>query len=253
MIGRGGGEPTVPSGSVFSFFRCVMTRFVLPTAAVAFLLGVLGLPAFGQQELRLDVFSKTHSPNTAIPGWDSRKIAPFFGSGDRFFFQFVHKSDQEHYLHLKSGKNNSFSVGSEQRFKLQDWPILEWEWKVTQFPKGGDVRVKALDDQAGAICVVVNPGLVGFDSLCYLWENDGPKETPITSSKRDDSKYLILRTAKADPTGDWVKERRNILEDYKRLFGREPTKEAVIGVQIDSDDTASSAEAFYRAIFLRKR
>ena len=253
MIGRGRGKPAAPRDSIFSFFRCIMTRFVLGSAGLAFLMGVVGLPAFGQQEMRLDVFSKTYSPNKAIPGWDSRKISPIFGSGDRFFFQFVHKSDQEQYLHLKSGKNNSFSVGSEKRFQLRDWPILEWEWKVTQFPKGGDVRVKKLDDQAGAICVVVNPGLVGFDSLCYLWENDGPKETPITSSKRDDSKYLILRTAKADPTGDWVKERRNIFEDYKRLFGREPEKEAVIGVQIDSDDTASSGEAFYRRIYLRKQ
>jgi hypothetical protein len=123
---------------------------------------------------------------------------------------------------------------------------------VTTLPRNGDVRVKARDDQAGSICVVHNPGLMGFDSLCYIWENKGPKGAEITSTKRDDSKYIILRAADSDPTGQWLRERRDIYEDFKKLFGREPTKDAAIGVQIDSDDTESSGEAFYRNIILKK-
>ncbi len=205
----------------------------------------------GETSLRLDVFHKTYEPNEPIPSWTSRKIAPFFGDGDKFFFQFVYIGPEERYLHLASGRNNSFTVGARRGFLLPDLPVLEWEWKVTRLPKGGDVRVTARDDQAAAMCVVVDPGLTGFDSLCYLLENDGPKDTPITSTKREASKYIILRTATADRPGRWYKERRNIYEDYKRLFGKEPEHNAVIGVQIDSNDTGSSAEAFYRRIVLR--
>ena len=98
----------------------------------------------------------------------------------------------------------------------------------------------------------LSDGLVGFDSLCYIWENGGPKDTPITSTKRDASRYLILRTAKEDGTGKWYLERRNILEDYTRVFGEAPREKAIIGIQIDSDSTESSAEAYYRNIYRRK-
>lgn len=225
---------------------------LLPALAMICALAAWSGPAHGQQRIRLDDHSKTYGKNDLIPGWDSTKISPIFGSGDNFYFRFVHESEEEHFLHVASGDNNSFSVGSEKTFMLPDYPILEWEWKITKMPKGGDVRIKDKDDQAGSLCVVVDPGLTGFDSLCYVWENDGPKGTALTSTKREESKYIILRTPKTDQLGKWYKEERNIHEDYKKLFGKEPKEKAVIGVQIDSDDTESSAEAFYRRIILRK-
>lgn len=201
---------------------------------------------------RLDDFTRTYAPNQVYGQWRARKFRPLFGDGDQFFFQFV-DGPSGHYIALKSGRDNSFSLGVEAPFRLQDWPVLEWEWRMIKLPKGGDVRVRERDDQAGSVCVIVNPGLVGFKSLCYLFENDGPKDTPLTSPQREDSKYLILRTAAAgDPVGSWLKERRNALQDYRRVFGAEPGQDAVFGFQIDSNDTHSSAEAHYRNVYLRK-
>ncbi len=210
--------------------------------------------ARGQQgsPWRLDDFNKTYPPNEVYGKWNARKFSPTFGSGERYFYQFVHNG-AEHYLHLESGSDNSFSVGLEVPFRLQDWRTLEWEWRITKLPTQGDVRVRERDDQAGSVCVIVNPGLFGYEAVCYLFENGGPKDTPITSTQRDNVRYLILRTAAAgDPLGQWLKEQRNILQDYKRLFGKEPEQEAVVGFQIDSNDTRSAAEAFYRNIILRK-
>jgi hypothetical protein len=201
---------------------------------------------------RLDDFTRTYAPNQLYGKWKTRKFKPVFGDGNLTFFQFVH-GPSGHYIVLKSGSDNSFSLGVEVPFRLQDWPVLEWEWRMMKLPKGGDVRVRERDDQAGSVCIIVNPGLVGFKSLCYLFENDGPKDTPLTSPQRGDSKYLILRTAAAgDPVGSWLKEQRNALQDYRRVFGEEPDREAVFGFQIDSNDTRSSAEAHYRNVYLRK-
>ena len=233
------------SGGAFPWKR--MAAALLPLALL------WAAPVWGQDSIRLDDFTKTYSVNKEAPDWDSTKISPLFGGGDKYFFQFVHKSDQEHYLHMASGDNNSFGVGSEKTFKLPEYTVLEWEWKVTKLPKGGDVRVKSKDDQAGAVCVIVDPGLNFGSSMCYLWENDGPKNKPINSTKSKKAKYLILRTPKTDTLGKWYKEKRNIYADYKRLFGKEPDDKAVVGVQIDSDDTESSGEAFYRNFILRKR
>ena len=217
------------------------------------LLGLMALPVQGQS-LRLDEYSETLKPNKVISGWDSTKFSPVFGSGNKFFFQFVYKSPEEHYLHLASGDDNSFSVGSKKEIKLADWPVLSWEWKVTTTPKGGDVQIKEKDDQAGSICLVVDPGMTSFDSsLCYIYENDGPKDQVLTSKKDEKAKYIIVRSAKADGLGKWFSEKRNLLEDYKKAFGRTPTKIGVIGMQIDSNDTKSSGEAFFRKIILTKK
>jgi hypothetical protein len=185
--------------------------------------------------------------------WKARKFSPVFGNGERYFYQFVHQGP-DHEIVLRSGTDNSFSLGLEKLFRLQQWPVVEWEWRMVKLPLGGDVRVREKDDQAGSLCFIVNPGLVGFKSLCYLFENDGPKDTPLVSPQRGDSRYLIVRTAKAgDPVGVWLKERRNVLADYTRVFGKEPQEDAVIGFQIDSNDTQTSAEARYRNVYLRKK
>jgi hypothetical protein len=206
--------------------------------------------ALAQDQIRIDDFDKQYDAGALPKGWDSHKFSPTVRSSDVFFFQFG--NGPEYTIHLKSGKNNSFTVGRDRKFKLKDYPFLEWEWRVTVLPKGGDVRAKAKDDQAGSMCVVHNQSLTGGETLCYLWENKGPDGTELTSTKREDSKYIILRAADTDETGQWFRERRNIYEDFKRLFGKEPNKDAVIGLMIDSDDTESSGEVFYRNILLKK-
>lgn len=204
--------------------------------------------------LRLDTFAKTYPPGELPPDWITRKFHPIFGDGNVHFFQFVADGPSEHYLHLRSGSDNSFAVGYEPKFSAKEYPWLEWDWKMVTLPKGGDVRRKDRDDQAGQMCVVYGLGMTGFNtSLCYLFENDGPKDTPIASQKQSGAHHLIIRTAKSgDPLGEWLHERRNLLEDYKRVFGREPDERANLAIQIDSDDTESSAEAEYRDIVLTK-
>lgn len=238
---------------------CLPARCAAPVVFAA-MLGALAVaalaspPAQAADELRLDAFNRTYAPNEPPSDWTYRKFSPLIGDGERFFFQFVHKSPDEHYIHLQSGRDNSFSVGREKLVSLQEWPVLEWEWKITVLPKDGDVRVKERDNQAGSVCIVIRPTFTSFDSsLCYLFENGGPKDTPIKSTKRDNAEHLILRTAQlGDPVGQWLHERRNMLKDYKRVFGHAPTGEALIAMVIDANDTQSSAEAFYRNIILHK-
>lgn len=202
----------------------------------------------------LDNFQKTLPPGK-IPGkWKANYHLPVFGSGEKALIQFVHKSASEHYIHLASGKNNWFSLGMDLPFNLKDWPVLEWEWKITKLPKGGDVRIPEKDDQAGAICLITGLGTFGFDSaLCYLYENAGPKNTLVIHPKNKNSRFYFLRTGEADGVGQWFKERRNIVQDYKKAFGDFPKSKALVVIQIDSNTTETSAEAYYRNIFQRKR
>jgi hypothetical protein len=42
----------------------------------------------------------------------------------------------------------------------------------------------------------------------------------------------------------WFEEEINILEDYRRAFGRDPQKEAYIGIMCDTDNTKESTISF---------
>ena len=52
--------------------------------------------------------------------------------------------------------------------------------------------------------------------------------------------------------GQWTKFRRNVLEDYRRIFGEEPSDIVAVGVMSDSDDTGEQARALYGDITFRR-
>jgi hypothetical protein len=50
--------------------------------------------------------------------------------------------------------------------------------------------------------------------------------------------------------GQWVSEERNIYEDYRKLFGKEPPQIGAVAIMTDTDDTQDEVTAWYGDIFL---
>jgi len=48
----------------------------------------------------------------------------------------------------------------------------------------------------------------------------------------------------------WISEMRDILADYRRLFGEEPGEVSAIAIMTDTDNTGSEATAWYGDIVL---
>ena len=66
------------------------------------------------------------------------------------------------------------------------------------------------------------------------------------------ARMVVLRSG-ADHAGRWVMERRDVLADYRRLFGIEPPRLVGVALMTDTDDTGERAEAWYDAVTLRSR
>lgn len=206
----------------------------------------------GKAAIRLDDFTKTYPPGFSPGYWKYKKHKPFFGQGDRSYFQFVHDGPDQHFIHLQSGNNNFFTIGNHNEFSLKTWPILAWEWKMGKIPKQSSALDRKRDDQAGALCVVFDLGTFGFGTaLCYFYEFFGPKNKNIQHENMKNMRFIILRTQAEDGVRKWYGERRNVFQDYVAGFGKPPDKKAVVVVQIDSDSTKSQAEAFYRNMYRR--
>jgi len=165
----------------------------------------------------------------------------------------IEENEGHRVLHLKS-KIESSAVRRDirGRVNLKETPILEWSWKAITLPKNGDCRKKATDDQAAQIYIVWPrfPEAVRSQIIGYIWDSTAPAGSIVKSEKTSTVTYVVMRSGTAE-TGKWITERRNVVEDYQKIYGAQPDNPGYISIAIDSDDTVSSAESVFGAIRFR--
>jgi hypothetical protein len=187
---------------------------------------------------------------TGVPvGWQGQS----WGS-PKYDFTVV-TNDGHKVLHLRSqNEGSTVSRDIKGKVNLKVAPILEWSWKVVTLPKGGDSRKKATDDQAAQIYVAWPrfPEAVRSRIIGYVWDTTAPVGTIAPSEKAGTVTYVIVRSGPAD-LGKWVTERRDVVADYRKIYGEEPANPGVISIAIDSNDTSSSAESFMGPIVFKSR
>ena len=154
-------------------------------------------------------------------------------------------------LKLRS-RLSSFSLTKAVDVDLKRTPYLEWMWKVTELPKGGDFRQTATDDQAAQLIVVFSWGALRQEVIMYMWDSSAPEGTASRVPPPPFYPFLNLQgvVVRSGDTqkGEWIAETRNVVADYKRLFGKEPEKVLGIRIQINTQHTKSQAEAFWRSV-----
>jgi hypothetical protein len=166
----------------------------------------------------------------------------------------IEENEGHRVLHLRS-KIESSVIRKDIRGKvnLKETPILEWSWKAVALPKNGDCRKKSADDQAAQLYVVWPrfPEAVRSQIIGYIWDTTAPAGSIVKSEKTSTVTYVVMRSGPAD-LGKWITERRNVVEDYRKIYGAEPDSPGYISIAIDSDDTTSFAESAFGSILLRK-
>ncbi len=154
-----------------------------------------------------------------------------------------------HFVHLLS-VNDGFGIKKEFSFDIRKYPYLSWRWKATRLPKGGDIRKRDTDDQAGQIYVLFPrfPTMINTRSMGYIWDAADPVGTSGTSTAYSKMKYEVLQSG-TDKLGQWIWETRNVYEDYKKCFQEEPPNVGGVLLYINTQHTQSSAEIYYGEIF----
>lgn len=151
---------------------------------------------------------------------------------------------------------------------LRTHPRLTWRWKVGNVLVNADARTKQGDDYAARVYVAFryDPGqatawerarygtyrlLYGRypprAALNYVWDNRLPPGTTLDNAYTDRARMIVVRSGPAE-VGRWLTETRNVLEDYRRLFGGDPPPVAGVAVMTDTDDTGERAVAWYDAL-----
>ena len=157
-------------------------------------------------------------------------------------------------LHMRSANEGStMSRDIKGKVDLKETPLLEWSWTATVLPKDGNSCKKATDDQAAQVFVVWPrfPTAVRSRIIGYVWDTTAPAGTICKSEKTGTVTYVVVRSGTAE-LGKWFIERRNVVEDFRKIYGEEPENPEALSVAIDSNDTSSTAESFVGTILFRR-
>lgn len=205
----------------------------------------LFLPAKADSDrLIIENFSKGVDEKGAPVGWELKEKA-----GSPIIK--IEKEEDPYILHLIS-ENSSFGLTKEIDVDLKEYPYLNFTWKVQELPRNGDFRKKETDDQAAQIYVVFGKFKLTAKIVGYLWENKAPKLTTGVSPAWGKTRLIVLESG-AENLGEWICEKRNIYDDYKLLFDKEPPKANLISIYINSQHTKSRAESCFKEIYFSKK
>jgi hypothetical protein len=148
------------------------------------------------------------------------------------------------------------------------YPRLTWRWKVENVLIKGDARKREGDDYPARVYVafrydparatawekakygayrLVYGSYPPVAVLNYIWDNRLPPGTTLDNAYTDRAKMIVLRSGSSE-IGRWITETRDVLDDYRRLFGGEPPRIAGVAVMTDTDDTGERAVAWYDAL-----
>ena len=181
------------------------------------------------------------------PGWQGHK----WGSPKYDFTVVADTAGKA--LELKSD-NDSSTISKEVKVDVKEYRILQWRWKVVTLPPRGDARKSDTDDEAAQIYVTFPrfPTAVRSRTIGYIWDSTAPAGSVFPSAKVSTVTFVVVRSGTAG-LGQWFTETRDVLEDFKRIYGEEPGEMVgAVTLSINSQNTRATALAFFGEILFRK-
>jgi hypothetical protein len=158
-----------------------------------------------------------------------------------------------------SGLARAISIAPAQ------YPVIQWRWKVNNVLRKGDVTSKDGDDYPARIYItfafdharagyleriryeaarLIHGRDVPYRAISYIWGSNSRPGT-MTANPYTDRVMMFVVEGGDEKLKQWITERRNVYEDYKKAFGEEPTTISGVAIMTDTDNTRESAVAWY--------
>ena len=154
----------------------------------------------------------------------------------------------------------------------REYPIVAWRWKITKTYSKEDVTQKQGDDYPARLFITFefDPAKLGFlekarfeairllrgeyppcCAINYIWSGESPAGLIANNPRSDRSRMIVVESGKTR-LKTWVREQRNIYDDYKKAFGQDPSMISSVAIMTDSDDTRDFGVSFYGDIVFKK-
>ncbi len=168
----------------------------------------------------------------------------------------VFKGKTEYKIFVDKVKGNSLKAASDSTSSLLykevdvdmsvSQPILTWEWKALEFPsekKMKSLAAKSDNDFAGRIYAMFKgSNIFNSEVIQYVWDDHYEIGEWDSSPYSKNVRIMVVQKGFKDDDDGWTSQTRNVLSDYRMLFGKEPDKPlSAIGLMSDSDNTRTQS------------
>lgn len=208
-------------------------RYCLMIVALLLILPLAGRAA----ELTISNFA-----GAGLAGWEPKSFSGFTE------YRIV---QEQGFTAVKAVSNASASgLVKKITFAPQQHRYLRWSWKIAGTIRAGDETSRRGDDYAARVYIVF-PGRFFWQTraINYIWANKLARGKSLPNVYTSNTQMLAVESGD-EKAGQWLSEQRDLLADYRTLFGEEPQKAAAIAIMTDTDNTGASAEAWYGEISL---
>ena len=137
------------------------------------------------------------------------------------------------------------------RIDLQKYPFLNWRWRIENRLGKLDEQSKSGDDYAARVYVIVDGGLFFWNTkaINYVWANRSPKGHVWPNAFGGRNAMMMALRSGEDRTDAWYVEKRNILQDFNKLFGKEIRYIDAVALMTDTDNSKGEVTSFYGDIY----
>lgn len=151
------------------------------------------------------------------------------------------------------GRESASGLYRDTPYTVEEHPWLEWAWRVDRFQRTADIRLKSREDFAAAIFLMFGrPSMISRDvpTLAYVWTSDLlPRGTIVDSPHHPGSVRSVVVRSGGGHLGQWMRERRNVLQDFREAFGQEPPDTVeIVALFTDNDQTGERVETYYGTV-----
>ena len=223
--------------------------------------------AFSEAVIDVGKFSSAQAGDTLPPDWKPLT----FKKIERHTTYKLVKDDNKVVIQAVA-KASASGLTREIQINPKDYPVVQWQWKVMNVLKKGNVRRKDGDDYPARIYITFkyDPGKLSLaekakyeaikvlygqypplSAINYIWESKVPLGTIVSNPYTDRVKMIVVESGEGK-LNQWVNEERNLSADYKKAFGEEPPIISGVAIMTDTDNTGESATAYYGDIIFKK-
>jgi len=184
-----------------------------------------------------------HFAQQDLQGWENKS---FQGNTQ---YQLIKQAN--HYVLQAQSHASASGLFHEVDIDLNKTPYLHWSWKIKQTLSHQNERNKAGDDYVARMYVVFSGGFFFWRTrgINYVWSNNQHVGQTWINPYTDHVQMMAVESGNRY-AGEWRNESRNIREDYRRFFGQSVDTVDAIAIMTDTDNTKTSAEAWYGDIWM---
>ena len=248
-----------------------MTGKILTILRGGLLVGLVIFPGLTLAEtddvLEVGKFSASEVGGMLPPGWEPLTFAKI-----KKHTQYAIVKNEKTSVVKAISRGSSSGLIRHISIDLKEYPIVEWQWKVENILKKGDVSRKEGDDYPARLYITFeyDSEKVGLfekakyeaaklvygeyppgTTINYIWESKSPVGTVVPNPYTDRVRMIVTQSG-SEKLNQWVTEEHNLYEDYKQAFGGEPPKISGLAIMTDTDNTKESTVAYYGDIVFKK-